>query len=69
MISAWPGVYLWITMSEMRKINIQSEDLMKKAAEELQKKNLEPLLTLLQQNILKTSKMEEEAFKALNDIF
>jgi len=55
-------------LEKMRKINIESENLMKKAADELEKKNLMPLLTDLQQKILKCYEMEKRAFESLNEI-
>ena len=53
------------TLREMKKINIELNDLMKKAVEDLQKKNLIPLLTNLQQKILECYEIEKKAFQAL----
>ena len=52
----------------MRKINAQLDDLMKKAAEDLRKENLAPLLADLRQKILECKKRENKAFEKLNSI-
>jgi len=55
-------------LEKMRKINIELEDLMKEAVEELQKKDIEPLLTNLQQKILECHEIESRTFEKLDSI-
>ena len=52
----------------MKTINVELDELMKKAAEELQIENLEPLLKGLQQKILDCYEIEKKAFERLNDV-
>jgi hypothetical protein len=55
------------TLEKMRQINIEVDDLMRKAGEDLQR-DLTPLLTNLQQKILECYEIEKEAFQSLNNI-
>jgi hypothetical protein len=52
----------------MRVGNMESENLMKEAAEELGKKDVEPLLMNLQQKIVECYEVEEKAFRTLDSI-
>lgn len=55
-------------LEKMQKNNLQLDDLMKKAAQELQQKDPAPLLAALQQKILRCNETEQKAFKKLNEI-
>jgi len=55
-------------LEKMKKINIELEDLMKEAVEELQKKDLTPLLDNLRQKILECYEVEHVAFEKLNNV-
>ena len=53
-------------LKKMQKINLELDDLMKKAAEDLQEKNLAPLLSGLEQKILECYEAEKKAFQTLS---
>jgi len=55
-------------LENMIEINKEVDKLVKKAEEDLKKKDLTLLLTNLQQKILNCYELEEKAFKTLNDI-
>jgi hypothetical protein len=55
-------------LENMIEINKEVDKLVKKAEEDLKKKDLKPLLANLQQKILNCYEIEEKAFQTLNDI-
>jgi len=54
-------------LEKMERINVDLDDLMKKAAEDLQKMNLSSLLADLQQKILECYQIEKKAFQTLSN--
>ena len=54
-------------LEKMKKLNTGLDDLMKKTAEDLKNMDLAPLLSDLQQKILRCYEIEKEAFQSLNN--
>ncbi|KYK36629.1 MAG: BtrH N-terminal domain-containing protein [Theionarchaea archaeon] len=55
-------------LQKMLKINAELDDLMEKAVKEFQEKDLQPLLTNMQQKILELHDIESKAIHTLNEV-